>query len=240
MIGQASEYENRMMYDGGIRHVLMEEFVVKGKDKTVISNEVKYGVYSTVMDANEIEKKFPITLSLDKLVKRLGGTRVVDDNVYLSGCTGPAEILLDNMEVDVSVLSEIYSDELESVIKITGAAAAVYSRRGGGGGVLMIKTKIGHQDKRKVPGIVTITPLGYQAASEFYVPKYEVDSIKKSHQYDLRSTIYWNPNIQIDSTGRADLKFFTADPEANYIYVIEGITLDGDICRKKGTIYRKD
>jgi hypothetical protein len=238
VIGQASEYENRMMYDGGIRHVLMEEFVVKGKNKTVISNEVKYGVYSTVMDANEIEKKFPIPLSLDKLVKRLGGTRVVDDNVYLSGCTGPAEILLDNMEVDVSVLSSIYSDELESVIKITGAAAAVYSRRGGGGGVLMIKTKIGHQDKREVLGIVTITPLGYQAASEFYVPKYEVDSIKKSHQYDLRSTIYWNPNIQIDSTGRADLKFFTADPEANYTYVIEGITVEGDICRKKGTIYR--
>ena len=74
-------------------------------------------------------------------------------------------------------------------------------------------------------------PLGYQEPKEFYVPKYEVDSIMKSTHSDLRTTIYWNPNIETDSAGNFNLSFYSADKANNYLLTIEGISKEGEICR---------
>ena len=81
-------------------------------------------------------------------------------------------------------------------------------------------------------------PLGYQKPSEFYVPKYEVDSIRFSTEPDVRSTVYWDPNVKIDESGTATVKFYAADPKTNYTYVLEGLTNRGDICRYVGKLRR--
>jgi hypothetical protein len=71
------------------------------------------------------------------------------------------------------------------------------------------------------------------------VPKYEVDSILKNPHPDLRTTIYWNPELIPDSTGIVHVQFYTADKETNYSVVMEGITVAGEICRYVGVLKRE-
>lgn len=72
-------------------------------------------------------------------------------------------------------------------------------------------------------------PLGYQQPISFYSPKYETVREINDKQPDLRTTIYWNPNINTSSLGEASVDFYTADFITDYSVVIEGMTTDGKI-----------
>lgn len=84
-----------------------------------------------------------------------------------------------------------------------------------------------------------IKPLGYQKHTEFYVPKYDVDSVLTNLKSDLRTTIHWNPNLVADSTGNIHVQFYTADKENNYSIILEGTINEGEICRYTGYIRRE-
>ena len=79
----------------------------------------------------------------------------------------------------------------------------------------------------------------FRSPEQFYVPKYEVQSIKDDETPDLRTTIYWDPHLSPDSLGVIDVEFYTADPSNNYSVVLEGITKEGEICRYEGEISRQ-
>jgi len=82
-------------------------------------------------------------------------------------------------------------------------------------------------------------PLGYKPAVTFYQPKYEVESVRNSTTPDLRTTIYWTPDIRTDSTGTAKVSFFTADKAVPYNVVLEGVTDNGELCRTVTALERK-
>jgi hypothetical protein len=46
---------------------------------------------------------------------------------------------------------------------------------------------------------------------------------------DLRSTIYWAPNVVTDEAGRASLSFYSADKPGTYNVIIEGTDLNGNV-----------
>ena len=52
---------------------------------------------------------------------------------------------------------------------------------------------------------------------------------------DLRSTIYWQPELITDKDGNASFEYYNADRTGNYRVVIEGIDNKGNIGRQ---IYR--
>ena len=45
---------------------------------------------------------------------------------------------------------------------------------------------------------------------------------------DYRTTLYWNPSVEFDETGRATVEFYTSDAPADYDITIEGITQTGE------------
>jgi hypothetical protein len=87
--------------------------------------------------------------------------------------------------------------------------------------------------------MATVSPLGVQKPEEFYIPKYEVQSVREDKIPDLRTTIYWNPALSSDTTGVVNVEFYTADPANNYSVVLEGVTQAGEICRYEGVVKRK-
>lgn len=80
-----------------------------------------------------------------------------------------------------------------------------------------------------------ILPLGYQVPVEFYSPRYDTPEARNSPLPDLRSTIYWKPNLQTNQDGKTSVNFYTSDSRTSYSVVVEGIGAG----RKLIYIYRK-
>ena len=104
------------------------------------------------------------------------------------------------------------------------------------GAIVSITTKTGDELDQALavaPAIdVSIaSPLGYQTPAEFYAPAYATEKARRSMVPDYRTTLYWNPSVEFDETGRATVEFYTSDAPVNYDITIEGITQTGKIVR---------
>ncbi|MBY0436459.1 MAG: hypothetical protein K2U26_20390 [Cyclobacteriaceae bacterium] len=66
---------------------------------------------------------------------------------------------------------------------------------------------------------------GYSKSSSFYSPDYQGKD-KGRTRLDSRTTIYWNPSLQI-SQGQIKVSFYSGDLATNYRIVVKGITESG-------------
>ena len=114
-------------------------------------------------------------------------------------------ISMDPAEID---LIEIYSN----TILFTSKPPSAYRR-------------IGY-----APGVTTLTPNGFSHSNRFYSPDYDT---KKDDRPDLRSTVYWNPDLKTDENGNITIKYFNPDVPGIYRIVIEGIGGNSGIGRKE-------
>ncbi|HJP63673.1 MAG TPA: hypothetical protein VJ844_09540, partial [Mucilaginibacter sp.] len=80
-------------------------------------------------------------------------------------------------------------------------------------------------------GILAISVKGFYKARQFYAPKYEHPNDNLNRK-DLRSTIYWQPELATDKDGNAEISFYNADGIGNYRVIIEGIDENGRIGRQ--------
>ena len=84
--------------------------------------------------------------------------------------------------------------------------------------------------------VAIASPLGYQTPAEFYAPAYATEKARRSMVPDYRTTLYWNPSVEFDETGRANVEFYTSDAPADYDITIEGITQTGKIVCRRSTV----
>ncbi|HEY8930103.1 MAG TPA: hypothetical protein VIM55_12970, partial [Mucilaginibacter sp.] len=112
----------------------------------------------------------------------------------------PMAIVVDGNFVEYSEFKYMNIDDIEGIeVVLSLNYAAVYGSRMAAGG-LIITTKRGDKVKnyyRYAPGVVTYMPKGFYKAREFYSPQYDNPHTNQK-MADLRSTIYWNPNIITD------------------------------------------
>lgn len=82
--------------------------------------------------------------------------------------------------------------------------------------------------------------LGYAKSVEFYHPTYQTREQQKSKTPDVRTTLYWNPNLIIDSTGCATIEFYSDDDKKQiYDMTIQGISPNGKIYNYQNKIDSK-
>lgn len=81
---------------------------------------------------------------------------------------------------------------------------------------------------KQLPGIYAYRPLAVSLPKHFYSPKYHVGG-KPALLPDLRSTLYWQPNIITDAMGQATLSFYSADKPSTYTIIVEGTDLNGRV-----------
>ncbi|RZK55378.1 MAG: TonB-dependent receptor, partial [Pedobacter sp.] len=167
---------------------------------------------------------------------RIAGVTVTNGQAFSmrAGGRSPMAIVLDGMNMGNEFsMDDIPVTDIESVeVLKPGANTAIYGSSGGSG-VLVITTKRGAGTEsnysRYSPGIVTYSPKGYYLMREFYSPKYTATPDPKP---DFRSTVYWNPHLVTDPTGKANLNYFNTDQVGTYRIVIEGIDAEGNLARK--------
>lgn len=76
----------------------------------------------------------------------------------------------------------------------------------------------------------------YSRAREFYSPKYE-QNVQAGGRTDFRSTIYWNPSVQTNRHGKAEVEFYASDAITNFRATLEGIGAGGDAGRQENRFF---
>jgi uncharacterized protein YfaS (alpha-2-macroglobulin family) len=76
----------------------------------------------------------------------------------------------------------------------------------------------------------------YYRARQFETPDYS--NIKANNtRTDFRKTIYWNPDINIDKTGKKTISFYTNDEIASFRFIAEGIGSNGNPAHTEKQIF---
>lgn len=149
-------------------------------------------------------------------------------------------VLVNGFDVDMHILRFMPMDMLLniSVLDYYDAAKLFLDREIEEGGLLLI-----YADPKYYPAIInrkrervnmsSFTLSGYQEPAEFYVPRYDVDSVRLDTTPDRRTTIYWNPVVKLEPGKRTKVSFYTADEKGTYTVILEGVTRDGVVCRQR-------
>jgi hypothetical protein len=145
----------------------------------------------------------------------------------------PMLVIFNGVREQTGFLATLSVQELGSVEVLRSIAYTAMYGSEGGNGILIITSKTGPDqiaDTYK-PGIVNFSPKGYYAVRTFYSPQY--DNPKENTKIaDLRSTIYWKPNIITDQNGHASFEYFNAGSPGTYRVTIEGIDAAGNLGHK--------
>ncbi|TSJ42654.1 hypothetical protein FO440_00230 [Mucilaginibacter corticis] len=143
-------------------------------------------------------------------------------------------VILDGRPLKSWEVEQVFNDGLvdgESIEKIdmvtTNKALMSYL----GGPSMLIYTKRGYIRKNYTPSITNIIPKGFNKVREFYSPRYDrpgnADKVP-----DMRTTVYWNPYLKTDISGKTSFNFFNADGPGTYRVVVEGINAAGELGRQ--------
>ena len=72
---------------------------------------------------------------------------------------------------------------------------------------------------------------GYSAPEEFYQPDYSNKPLPTVKDY--RRTLYWNPNLQLDNSGKAEFRFYGNGKQTHLSVSAEGLANDGTLLTGK-------
>jgi len=88
-------------------------------------------------------------------------------------------------------------------------------------------------------GSYVYRPMPISWPHKFYSPRYTVASPFTGK--DRRSTIFWEPNLITDATGKASLSFYSADLPGTYTVIMEGTDMNGNFgySRQKIKVVKK-
>jgi uncharacterized protein YfaS (alpha-2-macroglobulin family) len=76
----------------------------------------------------------------------------------------------------------------------------------------------------------------YYRAREFSAPVYNTDQNVEVRN-DFRNTIYWNPYIEVDKSGKSTIEFYTSDDITSFRTTVEGVASDGTIGRAESVFF---
>jgi hypothetical protein len=237
LINNDKLYEQEVKFGLSKHSIMLKEVVVKDKKILVphSSNLRGAGNADFIMTSAELDKMNDPNLAFI-LQSRLMGLEFYKGVPYplrrmSLTLSKPVAIFVDGMPADSSYLNDAIPSQISSIEYLRASSAGVYGAIGGGG-VIVVNTKNGSEYMGPVvkPGIITYSPKGYYLARTFYSPEYD-DPKTNVTLADLRSTIYWNPNVITNKDGKAAIEFFNAGSKGNYRVVVEGIDNDGHIGR---------
>lgn len=151
--------------------------------------------------------------------------------------------IVDGVPMEGFRLNGIDADDISSLTVVKDAeGTAMYGSRAAYGAIL-IETKKSRPGKFRfnIPPnnyydskmVITSDGPKYTAARRFYAPQYLTTEPRE--RTDYRETIYWNPVIQTDKTGTAQVEFYNSDATTTFRAIAEGIGYNGKAGRAEHT-----
>jgi TonB-dependent Receptor Plug Domain len=170
----------------------------------------------------------------------VNGVAFLKNSTVVSGAGSATESML--VVVDGTVvgngasIDNISPSSVETIEILKENNAAIYGTNANAG-VIVITTRLGGSEslnpvnKEMSPGVFSIRPQGFYKAREFYSPSYNASQPANKFP-DLRTTIFWKPDVITDTFGNASFNYFNADGTATYRVVVEGIDINGNLGRQ--------
>lgn len=227
-------------YDHGVKIYVLDEAMVKRKATPKV-----YSFYDNMTDdrldsarlvaMGDLELHEVLEKNFPSVEFRLGDT-------VITRLGRPLHVLVNNLPVEREEMELLRSAKAREFLSISLILPPTSnSLFGSEVGALIITTNNAFRFDKPRHNILTFSVLGYQKKAEFYVPRYEVDSVRMAlaDTPDRRVTVYWNPVVRTDASGKVRCSFTTSDSGGPYTVVLEGILRDGTICRKERKIILK-
>lgn len=90
-----------------------------------------------------------------------------------------------------------------------------------------ITTKTGQGPfAKKTPGMFLYKPLAPVFGRQFYSPRYSSPE-EKTVFPDMRSTVYWNPEVVTNEKGEANVSFYTSESKGGCLVILQGVGFNG-------------
>jgi TonB-dependent Receptor Plug Domain len=251
MSSYVTKADTRYTMENGMRTIYIEGVVINAKAPE--KKDYSFSYYmprvsqpsNNILDFEQIEELHPAFTSeiiyQIPFIRVEGGKVVIDRMKYSLNGTVYAVLILDDMIIHEYDIDEIDPYSIERIAVLKGSQAAMLGGDGAGGAIV-ITTRKGAEVYKEAPkyNIRSVTPLGFLSPAEFYSPRYDTREDRESGPPDLRTTIYWNPNVTVSEEGKASFDFYTADAPSEYTVLIEGITSDGLLIHSKNRISRRN
>lgn len=237
---ESEDFYKRFMkdyyYDNGIKVYVLDEVVVK-RDKPKKFYSFYDAMADYAMDSTQLASMKNLTMR-DLFMRFPGVNAFSGDSATRFG--RPVKIMVDNfVEEDWDYVMRLRPEELLNISLVIPPRSEFIDRSATGGMIIITTNPFYTPPRHQKLHMLSFSLLGYQQPAEFYMPHYEVDSIRMAlaDTVDLRNTLYWNPMVETDSTGHAQCFFTTSDSDGPYRVVVEGILQDGTICRTEEKIF---
>ena len=246
LVSQAytAKADMRILQDKGMRHIFMDEVIVTAP-RRVYKTDYERLLNTKTIREEEIEQSGALNIGI-LLAQKIPGVSIGYNEMgfrYVMKMGTPVTFVLDgciiyNITMPSSpdsphdIILNMNKDDIAQIDLIRGADGATIAPYAGGA-IICLTTKRGDEKynaKWHPTNLKTTMPLGYQVPAEFYAPKYELQTDKDSKGLDLRTTIHWQPRLEVKN-GKANVEFYTADGMVDYTVVIEGVGEDGSLLR---------
>jgi hypothetical protein len=139
-----------------------------------------------------------------------------------------ALVTLDGYEIDEASIGFVLSLPMNIIDRVDVLnASPLYGMRGANG-IMNIITKSGvRRDPVKLtPNSVYTSIQGFNEPRIFYSPKYD-NKMEQTSTPDFRSSIFWSPDIKIETDGSVKLEYYNVDSPAKIKIIVEGVTKEG-------------
>jgi hypothetical protein len=233
----ADKAEQKYTYENGIRMINLKEVTITAKPKSKYKS-IYYDEPDYSFTEEDLDKLHLSTMEDFYNILRRAGIRIINGRIEIGGpksflLSASPFVLIDGFpasldDINVSTIGQI--DILKN--------ASIFGMRGSNGAIIIYSKDWENLPPKVQPHVKFVTPLGYQKPVEFYSPKYDTPKARKNSAPDLRTTIYWQPVVRVDDTGKASFDFYTADSETTYTVILEGIASEGKIIHKEQKIAR--
>jgi hypothetical protein len=134
--------------------------------------------------------------------------------------------MLDGMASSYEEVNSIPKNWIDRIDVIKSEKAAAFGARGAFGVISVIIKTYKEIPYKPVSYSVNAEISGYDAPRIFYSPKHS-STLQTDYRLDLRSTLYWFPDIKVITNQNYLLKYFNADISSIYQIIVEGITSGG-------------
>lgn len=217
------------------------DVLIKGEEIKAKEKEWSYGLYSVLLFnyPKEIEiETFPDGFMLAHVVagdkKReatlvmINGELVKEFNYNLIPDIPPSEVKSVELikyakrfvETYVTVFPEVHPLDAPKL----GHIISIYTHG-----------NVGLHDLSKPRGQFHTSIPVFSISKEFYAPKYDTPELLNSNRPDLRSLVYWEPEVKTVGTKNATVEFYNGDNLGEMLIIVEGVSENGKIGYKELT-----